>query len=291
MAQTAVATMTVNPYPKGLDKTQRRQRIQGVCVLGSAIEAETFAISHFAITSNVVTFTTASNTLDGTENVIISGIASPYGYLNGAYTLTSSSSTTAVAALTHANVTSTAITGTLAVVRYPAPIAITSFQVATDVITFQAANDLLGSETVTVSGFVSPYTYANGIYALSSATATTLVAPLTHADAGPITAPATAILTPQYATLGVPLNWNSTGLLDGTFGGPFLGNWGPAQTLPILAEFFSNGGMTTNPFYQYVYDTTNNTLRIATGGTELSSAGNISPDNIGFEAEYIMGGF
>jgi hypothetical protein len=291
MPQTAVATLTVYPYPKGVDNTQRRERIQGTCSVGASSLTTTISITAWSITSNVVTFT-ATNALDGDEKIVVSGFTGANSFLNGSYTLTSATGSTMLAALTHANGSASA-TGTATVNRYSGPIAITSFQVASDVITYQAANDLAGTETVTISGFSGGNTYANGTITLTSATATTLVASISHIDAGPITAAATAVLVPEYVTSGLPLVWSGTGLLDGNFtpNGPFIGNWGPTQTQPVYATFFSLGGLASEPGYSYLFDTTNNTLRIFSGATELANAANITADNIGFLAEFIRGSF
>ena len=211
MAQTGVVVLTVNPFPKGQDDTQRRDVAYGTC---------------------------------------------------------------AIQPVDNSN-----------------PIAITGFTVATDVITFNAVNTLAGTETITVSGFVSPYTYANGSYTLTSATGTTLVAALTHADAGPITAAAKAFETPEYVTGGLPVSF--TNMVDGNFGkAPYQSTFGPLQTKPQYVTFFSTGGgQSSLPFYQYTYDTVNGTLRIASSSTELSNGATISSDTIGFKAEFIKNGF
>lgn len=172
------------------------------------------------------------------------------------------------------------------------PIAITAFAISSNVITYQAVNTLAGTETITVSGFASANSYANATLTLTSATGTTMVASLTHADVATVTHAASAVLTPQYVTGGLPLTWTS--MADGNFGGlkPYQSTWGPHQTQPKTAHFFSTGGgLTTLPGYSYVFDTTLNTLRIFAGATELTNAANITPDVIGFEAEYIKSGY
>ena len=72
-----------------------------------------YQITAFSITSNVVTFTTTTNTLTGGggDSVYVAGFEGALAYLNGAYTTTSATSTTFVAALTHANVATTQALG------------------------------------------------------------------------------------------------------------------------------------------------------------------------------------
>jgi hypothetical protein len=84
-----------------------------------------------------------------------------------------------------------------------------------------------------------------------------------------------------YVTNGIPTNWNA--LVDGNGGGRFIPLTTKSQ--PAQASFFSEvaGG------YGYVYDQTHNTLRIFSGGTELTNGAAITADTIGFRAEYVRG--
>lgn len=99
-----------------------------------------------------------------------------------------------------------------------------------------------------------------------------------------------------YATNGIPLNWTGVtvsgtpALQDGNFNNtaPFLGNWGPLQTQPQDAWFYSS---TAASGYSYVYDTVHNTLRIFSGGTELANAAAITADTIHFCAEFLKNAF
>lgn len=93
-----------------------------------------------------------------------------------------------------------------------------------------------------------------------------------------------------YVTNGIPLNWAQ--LIDGNSdGGKYfiIPNVGPTQTKPSVAWFYSVGQAagTAIPGYDYVYDTVNNTLRIASGTAELADLAAITADLIGFCAEYI----
>ena len=279
MAQAGVVSLVINPYPTGTDNTQRNLILEGPLNIGSSVEAQTISITAWSITSNVVTFT-ASNTLDGTEQIIVSGFSE--AYLNGTFTLTSATSTTMVAPLVHANGSATEA-GTATVNRAAAPIAITSYQVATNVLTLQAVNDLTGTETITVSGFAAGNAFVNGTYALSSATATTLVMALTHADAGPTTAAGIAIVTPQYVTNGLPISYT---FINPTLGGTAIPDIGSGAVPHWIDVKSALGGA-----YNYKVNTTivPNLLRIYNGITELTSAANIAGDTIVYRAEFTRG--
>lgn len=73
-------------------------------------------ITSYSITTNVVTFVvtypyTSPSQFSTNDTVVVSGVASPNDFLNGSYTVTGVTSTTFTAALTHANVSATAISG------------------------------------------------------------------------------------------------------------------------------------------------------------------------------------
>ena len=106
----------------------------------------------------------------------------------------------------------------------------------------------------------------------------------------------TCILSPSgtYSTLGVPLDWRN--MQDGNFNNnpKFVPQVGPATTLgaPAWVEFTSIGNETTQPGYVYTYSkptTGSTTLRISSGGTELTGGASITADNIVFRAEFIRG--
>jgi hypothetical protein len=92
-----------------------------------------------------------------------------------------------------------------------------------------------------------------------------------------------------YITGGVPTVW--TGLVDGGTGNHFQGaQWSPQTTQPCEAYFYSIGkGETTIPPYTYVWDKTNNALRILIGNTglEIANGAAITADNIEFSAEFV----
>lgn len=192
------------------------------------------------------------------------------------------------------------IFGTLAINSPGTAISITAWSITSNVATFTAANSLTSGQVVTLSGFGTS-TFFNGqaVTVLSTGlSGTQFEANFTHAN-GSATEAGSATLTPQYKTGGLALNWTAAAvngtpaMIDGNYGvAPYTGTWGPLKTQPILARFYSvGGGLSSLPFYQYVYDTTNNTIRIASSSTELTANANITPDVIQFEAEFIKNAF
>lgn len=95
-----------------------------------------------------------------------------------------------------------------------------------------------------------------------------------------------------YVTNGIPLNWQATGtnpIENGNFNNavPFVGDWGPTQTQPQDAWFYT----AASGLYSYQFDTVHNTLRIALGGVELTNGATITADTIHFCAEFIKQSF
>ncbi len=68
---------------------------------------------------------------------------------------------------------------------------------------------------------------------------------------------------------------------------PFLGNWGPLQTQPKRAQFYT----IASGLYDYWFDTVHNTLRIRSGGTELTNGASITADTIEFHAQFNKNAF
>jgi len=98
----------------------------------------------------------------------------------------------------------------------------------------------------------------------------------------------------NYVTGGIPLGW--TRMRKASTNTPFT----PPQVGPISvaapkwAEFESVGNETTQPGYVYTYNvptTGSTTLRISSGGTELTNGAAITADNIVFKAEWVRGQF
>ena len=90
-----------------------------------------------------------------------------------------------------------------------------------------------------------------------------------------------------YVTNGIPLTW--TAMQDGNLANakPFIGDWGPTQTQPQDAWFYS----ALSSGYSYVFDKTHNTLRIFSGSTELANGASITADTINFAAEFLKNRF
>ena len=111
MAGNAQANLSVNPYLlRGIDTTTRSTVVEGTLLpIVSGGVKTVFAITAYAVATNVLTLTAANNlTAGGGQIIIVSGFTGGNAFVNGTYTTTSATSTTIVAALTHADASATA---------------------------------------------------------------------------------------------------------------------------------------------------------------------------------------
>jgi hypothetical protein len=298
MALTATAALTVNQFPLGLDKTQRRAVINGSCAITpSTPNSVTLVGATFAITSNAVTIT-VTHSFAANEYISISGITGTFSYLNGNYQITSVSTTVSFTfALTHANVSSTSlVNGTAAAsalylaggvpvnwtaaVYNAATLTFSSlsakYTATTNQVTIYATNALSLGQTILIAG--ASQNELNGVWSVTSASSTQF----TFAWSG------TAVTTKTSLTAGTATAYSVPALKDGNFNAaPFLFQVGKLQYTPLIAQFFSTGGgLTANPGYSYLYDNVNNTVRIFAGSIELANNAAINVDVIAFNAEF-----
>ena len=107
--------MIPNRYPNGADDTLRSVIIEGQLIPAETDVQKVTAPTQFAISSNVITFTITQDlyTHGGGDLIVVYAINPAIGtpYILGTYTTTSATSSTVVAALTHADVSATALTG------------------------------------------------------------------------------------------------------------------------------------------------------------------------------------
>lgn len=113
MTATYGFAMLPNPYPNGLDATQRSFIVEGQLL---PVETDVQKISNpsaFAIATNVLTFTIPADiyTHGGGDLVVVFGATGALSYLNGTYTSSSATASTLVVPLTHADVASTNLSG------------------------------------------------------------------------------------------------------------------------------------------------------------------------------------
>ncbi|MGA9668247.1 MAG: hypothetical protein WBQ94_03515 [Terracidiphilus sp.] len=156
-----------------------------------------------------------------------------------------------------------------------------AWSITTNVITVTTATQspaLTSGETVRfTSPTINSGAYVDLVVSATGLTTTQFEAPYTATNAS-ATEAGSLFLTPQYVTNGLPITWSQVTTTQ-------YGNLG-TQTQPIVAVFRSTTG---GVFYSYKFDTVHNTLRIATGGTELSNAGNITADTIIAIGEWLRG--
>jgi hypothetical protein len=162
-------------------------------------------------------------------------------------------------------------------------IQITGWSITTNVLTFTAVNVLTGGggDVITVSNFVGAFTFLNGTYTTSSATATTIVVPLTHAN-GSGTQTGVAVIQPTYQTLGIPFVYTFTNVAGGQVI-PILGS----GAVPRWIQLQTLAGSAFN--YKINTVVSPNLLLIFTGITQVADAAAITADTIGFRAEFTRG--
>lgn len=165
-------------------------------------------------------------------------------------------------------------------------IAITGWKIVSNVLTFNAVNSLTtgGGQAITVQGFTGSYTFLNGTYTTSSATASTIVVPLTHANASG-TQQGVAAVQPTYITGGLPISYAFVDLQGKS--AP-IGTIGPLS-VPIWIDVKSVAASAYN--YQVNTTVTPNLLRILSGVTEVSNTTAIVADTVAFRAEFVKNAF
>lgn len=165
-----------------------------------------------------------------------------------------------------------------------APTQITGWSITTNVLTLTANNTLTagGGQTLVVQGFNGAFTFLNGSYTTTSATATTIVVPLTHAN-GSGSQLGLATVQGTYTTGGIPVSftfYNQAGVpiqAENLSAAPLL-EWLEAQTLQGSALNYKLNTVGTSPL-----------LWIASGITQATDAAGVPVDAIGFRAEFARG--
>lgn len=164
---------------------------------------------------------------------------------------------------------------------------VTSFSLTSNVATLTLVNASSftggGGDVVTVANSTGAYTYLNGAYTTSSATATTVVIPLTHANVAATNVQGLVFLQPTYTTLGIPLLYTFTSPASGAVQIPDLAG----SPVPSWIEFQTLSGSALNYKVNLIGATP--LLLIHTGITQIADAAVITPDTVGFRAEFPRG--
>jgi len=171
-------------------------------------------------------------------------------------------------------------------------IQITGWSITSNVVTFTAVNSLTtgGGDVITVQGFggiagnPAAYTFLNGTYTVTSATATIIVAALTHAD-GSGSQGGVAFVQGTYQTAGLAISYAFVDQFGrqrpvGTIGPLAQPKWIEAQTV-------------SGSVYNYKINTEvfPNLLLIYSGITQVSDTTAIVADTVKFRAEFVKNAF
>lgn len=171
-------------------------------------------------------------------------------------------------------------------------IQITGWSITSNVCTFTAVNSLTtgGGDVITVQGFAgipgnpAAYTFLNGTYTVTSATATTIVVPLTHAN-GSGSQTGVAFVQGTYQTSGIAISY---AFVDQN------GNQSPVGTLgPLAVPKWIDVKTVAGSAYNYKVNTSvfPNLLLIFNGVTQVSDTTAIVADTVQFRAEFIKNAF
>lgn len=168
---------------------------------------------------------------------------------------------------------------------------ITGFSIASSVVTFNVVNALTGGggQTVIVQGFTGLYSFLNGSYTTSTATATTVTASITAPNVGQTSVYATLTVQPTYVTGGIIV---LPGFVDQLGQARPVAGIGPLAS-PVKLELFTK--INSTYFYETNIVQTNVGLQArafkqAATAAEVG-AGAMPADVIGFEAEFVAGAF
>ena len=208
MANQAQFLLMVSDFTlAGIDRTNRTIRVRGnavpVIVPGSINTATVVAGGSGWVVGDLFTLAGAPGAIFKVATVSTGAIATAT-VVNpgGGGTATTAAVATAIApsAGISATLTTTVNAGAGGM------LIITGFSIASSVVTFTVANALTtgGGQAVVVQGFTGAYSYLNGLYTTTAATATTFTAALTAPNVGQTNnLYATATVQPTYVTGGV----------------------------------------------------------------------------------------
>jgi hypothetical protein len=287
MAGNAVALLQVSEFSlSGIDTTTRKIVVEGNVIAAEAVNSvATIAIvaggtgwavnDEFGIpgvTGGIGKVASVTGSAAATVSIVSAGF-------NGAVATGGAAPAIAPSGGSGLTITTTLTAGA-------APISITSWAIASNVLTFQAKNSLTtgGGQAITVTGFTGALSYLNGTYTTSSATATTIVVPKTGANASG-TNQALAVLQGEYTTGGIPI---APGFID------LMGLPNPIGGIGPLAspDWFEAITIAASAFNYKINQTLSpNLLQILSGVTEVSNAAAITADTVKFRCEFTKNAF
>lgn len=207
MANQAQFVLQVSDFTlAGIDKTNRIIRVRGnaipIIVPGSVNTVTVVAGGSGWVVGDFFTLAKAPGAIFKVATVSSGAIATAT-VVNpgGGATATTGDIATAISPSVGISATLTSTTNT----GGGGLLVITGFSITSNVVTFNVVNALTtgGGQSVVVQGFTGAYSYLNGLYTTSTATASTVTAALTAPNVGQTTLYATMTVQPTYVTGGV----------------------------------------------------------------------------------------
>lgn len=287
MAGNGVVYLQVAEYSlAGVDTTTRKTIVEGQALVAQAVGAVA-TVTLVAGGSGWVTGDQAA--IPGVTGGIVTvtasaGVVTALTLTQAGYNGTAQGTAAAATAISPS--VGTGLTMTTTISAGAAPILLTSWAIALNVLTFQAANSLTtgGGQSITVTGYTGAQFYLNGTYTTTSATSSTIVVAKTAANASG-TSYGLATLQPNYTTGGLPISYNFIGITGQS--NP-IGTIGPLCT-PSPITFATSAASAFN--YAVNTTVTPNLLKIFNGVTELTNGAAVTADTIGFRAEFVKNNF
>lgn len=293
MANQAQFVLQVSDFTlAGIDKTNRVIRVRGnaipIIAPGSISTATVVAGGSGWVVGDLFTLANAPGAIFKVATVSTGAIATATVVNPGSGgTATTAAAATAIAPSLGTGATLTTVinagSGGLLI--------ITGFSITSDVVTFNVVNSLTtgGGQEVVVQGFTGQYSYLNGLYDTTAATATTVTAALTAPNVGQTNLYATMTVQPTYVTGGVIIQ---NGFVD-QLGQPRpVGGIGPLAK-PLYLDLRTKNGSEL----MYLTNLTQTSMGLqARAFNWASTAGEVAAgampfDVIQFTAEFAFGAF
>lgn len=293
MANQAQFVLQVSDYTlAGIDRTNRILRVKGnaipVIVPGSINTATVVAGGSGWVVGDLFTLAGAPGAIFKVATVSTGAIATATVVNPGSGgTATTGAAATALfpSVGTGATLTTTVNAGSGGL------LVITGFSITSSVVTFNVVNSLTGGggQTVIVQGFTGVYSFLNGSYTTSTATATTVTAAITAPNVAQTSAYATLTVQPTYVSGGVIIQNGFVDQLGGArpiagIGPKAFPNWLVLVTKNSSALEYHTNIIQTNVGLQA------RIFSLAATAGEVA-AGALPADVIGFIAEFTAGGF
>ena len=293
MANQAQFVLQVSDYTlAGIDRTNRTIRVKGnaipIIVPGSINTATVVSGGSGWVVGDLFTLAGAPGAIFKVATVSTGAIATATVVNPGAG---GTATTGAAATALYPSVGTAATLTTVINAGSGGLLIVTGVSITSSVVTFNVVNSLTtgGGQTVIVQGFTGVYSFLNGSYTTSTATATTVTAAITAPNVAQTSAYATLTVQPTYVSGGVIIQ---NGFVDQLGGARPIAGIGP-QAIPSKLELYTKNDSTLNYSTNIVQTNVGLQARAFNWASTAGevAAGALPADVVGFLAEFTAGGF